>query len=243
MHRAHRLQFYRRLQPVQALSFDLDDTLYDNPPVLKRAEQRLVDWLQQAISAPLAGDRDFWRLHKNQVASSQPELMQCSTQWRLAALTSGALGLGLASNEAQQLAQQAMERFLVWRSDIQVPAENLALLEALAQRYPLAVITNGNADVSRFMPQIPFACVLNAGPDGPQKPAPDLFHRCCQQLGLAPSQLLHIGDHPDTDVAGALSAGCQAVWLNPRPDGRPRPAGARLPTAAVDSLQALRQLL
>ena len=36
------MQFYRRWQPVAAISFDLDDTLYDNGPAIARAEQWML---------------------------------------------------------------------------------------------------------------------------------------------------------------------------------------------------------
>lgn len=35
--------------------------------------------------------------------------------------------------------------------------------------------------------------------------------------GLAPQQVLHVGDDAALDVLGALSAGMQAVWLNRGP--------------------------
>ena len=36
------MHFYRRWQPVAAISFDLDDTLYDNGPAIVRAEQWML---------------------------------------------------------------------------------------------------------------------------------------------------------------------------------------------------------
>ncbi len=39
------MKFYRRWQPVSALTFDLDDTLYDNRVVIVRAENLLLEWL------------------------------------------------------------------------------------------------------------------------------------------------------------------------------------------------------
>ncbi|GAA4878668.1 HAD-IA family hydrolase [Ferrimonas pelagia] len=237
------MRFYRRLQPIAALSFDLDDTLYDNPPVLRRAEQRLVEWLSVEVQQHAAGQIGFWREHKRGVLLQRPQLSGCSTQWRRYTLRSGLAVLGYRAAEAEAVAERALSEFLRWRSEIVVPEATLQLLADLAQRYPLAAISNGNADVGRFMAQIPFACVLQAGRDGPMKPAPDLFHRCCDTLAIAPSQLLHVGDHPDTDVAGALNAGCQAVWLDPRPDGRPRAPGTRLPTVQIADLQSLRELI
>ncbi|GAA5187044.1 HAD-IA family hydrolase [Ferrimonas gelatinilytica] len=237
------MPFYRRLQPVRALSFDLDDTLYDNLPVLRRAEQRLGDFLAKAHPTLATVTAEHWQQHKQSVLMERPQLRHCSTEWRRHALSSGLAALGWDEGRAAALADEALEHFLHWRSEIRVPAATLVLLRDLAKRYPLAVISNGNADVARFMTEIPFAAVLRAGPDGPQKPAPDLFWRCCEQLAITPSQLLHVGDHPETDVAGAVAAGCQAIWLNPRPDGRPRPPGTSLPTATIASLEALRLML
>ena len=35
------MQFYRSFRSPKALTFDLDDTLYDNHPVILRAEQAM----------------------------------------------------------------------------------------------------------------------------------------------------------------------------------------------------------
>lgn len=48
---------------------------------------------------------------------------------------------------------------------------------------------------------------------GHLKPSPEPFRRVLQDLGLPPQSLLHIGDRPDTDGAGANSAGCSVLLL------------------------------
>ncbi|HEY5921861.1 MAG TPA: HAD hydrolase-like protein [Kofleriaceae bacterium] len=45
------------------------------------------------------------------------------------------------------------------------------------------------------------------------KPEPHLFVRAAQLLGIAPGQLVMIGDQLETDVAGARAAGCDAALL------------------------------
>ncbi|HEY0249958.1 MAG TPA: HAD hydrolase-like protein [Kofleriaceae bacterium] len=45
------------------------------------------------------------------------------------------------------------------------------------------------------------------------KPEPLLFTTAAKQLGLAPSDLVMIGDQLETDIAGARAAGCKAALL------------------------------
>lgn len=72
-----------------------------------------------------------------------------------------------------------------------------------------------------------------SGDVGVAKPAPEIFRAGAAGLGLAPEQVVYVGDRWTTDVLGALSAGLAAVWVN-RP-GLPRPVDAAdqlLPTSS-----------
>ena len=42
------MEFFRRLSGIRAISFDLDDTLYDNRPVIEHAEQWMVAHMRDA---------------------------------------------------------------------------------------------------------------------------------------------------------------------------------------------------
>lgn len=63
-----------------------------------------------------------------------------------------------------------------------------------------------------------------SGDVGVAKPAPEIFRAGAAGLGLAPEQVVYVGDRWTTDILGALSAGLAAVWVN-RP-GLPRPMDA-----------------
>jgi len=41
------MKYYRPLKPFKAISFDLDDTLYDNQPIIKKAEDEILAYLNQ----------------------------------------------------------------------------------------------------------------------------------------------------------------------------------------------------
>ncbi|MDE0626039.1 MAG: HAD family hydrolase [Bryobacterales bacterium] len=45
------------------------------------------------------------------------------------------------------------------------------------------------------------------------KPSPEPFRKVLRDLDLPPCELLHVGDRPDTDGAGAAAAGCQVLVL------------------------------
>jgi REG-2-like HAD superfamily hydrolase len=53
--------------------------------------------------------------------------------------------------------------------------------------------------------------VVCSGEVGTEKPDPHIFLAACACLGVHPSEAVHVGDHPDDDVAGARAAGL-AAW-------------------------------
>ncbi len=59
---------------------------------------------------------------------------------------------------------------------------------------------------------------------GSTKPEAAIFQVAAARLGVAPGQVLHVGDDPVKDVRGARAAGLQAFLLQRR--GRVRPPGA-----------------
>ena len=89
-----------------------------------------------------------------------------------------------------------------------------ACLERLTRRYPLASLTNGNADLAQTGLGHLFHATVSAHGHGMLKPDAGLFHVACGKLGCAPDQVVHLGDDPDLDVRGARRAGLQAVWIN-----------------------------
>ncbi|BDY06835.1 HAD-IA family hydrolase [Ferrimonas sp. YFM] len=235
------MKFYRRLCPIEAISFDLDDTLYNNKPVLLAAESRLMAWLGHHFHSK-AADTAWWREQKLQVLLSQPELRHDTTKLRHYTLETGLKILGAPPCEAQELADGAMANFLEWRSQIHLAPEVKRVLMTLAQRRPLVAITNGNASLARFWPDAPFQFSVHAGPDGRMKPDKDLFLSTLERLSIPADALLHIGDHPRADIQGANRVGCQSGWLTPPYGQAARPMGQSLPTFSFSQLEQLLQL-
>ena len=208
------MQFYRQLGPISALTFDLDDTLYDNHPVIVRAEQAMFDWLAQLLPQPTMISRDDWLLLKQRLAAVDPSLRHDVSEWRYEALKIGLMQLGWRLKAAELAARQGLELVLVERNKVDVPAETHRVLALLSAKLPLVGITNGNVDPQKIGLAGYFSAIYQAGRDGLAKPEADLFERAIHHLGLPPQQILHVGDHLHTDVFGAKKQGLQACWYN-----------------------------
>ncbi|MDO6525996.1 HAD-IA family hydrolase [Motilimonas sp. 1_MG-2023] len=206
------MKCYRRLKPFKAISFDLDDTLYDNRPIIIKAEQQSFDYLRQQDPRLARLTKQQWFDYKQQVLALDAALVGDVTAWRLAALQ--AIFVELQVAEPAQMAQQVFEYFLHVRSDFTVPAASLDVLNRLAQVYPVIAITNGNVNLAQIGLDHAFSLVLKAGDGLRAKPYIDMFAYAANHLNIEIADILHVGDHLTTDVLGAKANGAQAIWFN-----------------------------
>ncbi|PAT40960.1 HAD family hydrolase [Vandammella animalimorsus] len=221
---------------IQAISLDLDDTLWPVWPAIEQAEAELLAWMQAHTPAAARrwaepGAARAWRA---QVEAAHPQRAHDLSFLRLQTI---ALAMQAAGEQAApQRAQQAFEVFFAARQRVQPFAEVPQALDWLAARYPLLALSNGNADVLAMPIGRCFAASLPAREAGHAKPDARIFRLGAQRLGLPPQAVLHVGDDPLLDVAGARNAGMQAFWLNREGKSWPAEAGP-LPPQAADLLQ------
>lgn len=235
------MKFYRPLKPFKAISFDLDDTLYDNHPIIKKAEDDFLVYLQQTYSELSELDARQWGLYKNHIAREFPKLVEDVSLWRIEILKRIMTIYGISEYKAIEYAKIAFVEFLRLRSNFCVPAESIVLLEKLAEYYPVIAITNGNVDAKQIGLDDKFQFILKAGGKFKAKPDADLFIEAATRLNIEVSDILHIGDHLISDVFGAQNSGAQAVWLN---ENKQTLNGARLlPTVEITRLDNLYKLL
>ncbi len=206
------MKFYRTFTPFKVISFDLDDTLYDNVPVIYQAEQQCIEFLRNASQIAELGN-EMWFSYKKQIFQQDPIFCENVTEWRIKTIHTVLQKHGKSAVEIEQLCKACIEHFLHWRHKITVPQTSINLLNQLKKRYPLVAITNGNVDPLRI-DLTQFDLILCGGVQGRAKPEADLFQQTAQHFGIKTSEILHVGDNLITDVQGAIQAGCQAVWLN-----------------------------
>ncbi len=232
------MKFYRRLKTFKAISFDLDDTLYDNGPVIQRAEDWMFGHFATNYSELVPHQ---WSELKWQQLKLDPELAHDVSLWRIKALQALFVQKGYSAATALAEAQEVFNQFLSVRSDFEVPQESFDVLAELARFCPVVAITNGNLDADKVGLSDSFRFILKAGDGVKSKPFPDMFDIAAQRLDITTRDILHVGDHLKTDVFGAKFCGAQAVWLN---DGKSHFSKCRsLPDIEIIRLADLLQLV
>jgi len=199
------------LSDIRAIAFDLDNTLWDVEPVLERAEQCLAAWLQEHCPR-LALSREQLRAAREQLARREPHNAHDLSYLRVATLTAHAREHGYD----ERVALDAFEVFLAARNVVEIFPDVAPALSRLRQRYALASLSNGNADLARIGLDHIFNVSLNARQIGAAKPHPRCFERLAGELALDPAAIAYVGDDPQLDVAAARAAGLRTVWMNRR---------------------------
>lgn len=116
-------------------------------------------------------------------------------------------------------------------------ADTFPALDDLSEAgHRLALVSNWSDRLEGLLAQLGllnyFEVLAVSAVVGIDKPDPSIFHHALNSLGVRPEHALHVGDDPLRDVAGALSAGLDAVLL----DRGARPAPG---SHVITSLQEL----
>ena len=196
---------------VRAICFDLDNTLWDIEPVLARAECILADWL--AARYPKIPERysseDFFAM-RQALLLERPDMAHDFTFLRRETLARVAESVGYDRGIAH-------EAFAAWhaaRNQCVPFVEVLPALGKLGQRFRLATLSNGNADLGTIGIAHHFEVTLHAAALGCAKPEPRAYSALAEALTLHPAEILFVGDDPGADVVGPRSVGMQTVWVN-----------------------------
>ncbi|WP_263143952.1 HAD family hydrolase [Pseudomonas sp. RIT-PI-AD] len=225
---------------VRLITFDLDDTLWDNRPVIEGAETAMRDWLNRHAAALGEVPVEYLWTIRSGLLERQPELRHRLSELRRRTLFLALGEVGYAEREAGELAEGAFQAMLDARHRITFFSDTLPTLERLARHYMLGVITNGNADVRRLGLADHFAFALSAEELGIGKPDPHPFREALRHAGVDAPEAVHVGDHPGDDILGAQQAGLRAIWFNPL--GKPWEAAHRA-DAEIRALAELPELL
>jgi putative hydrolase of the HAD superfamily len=199
------------LNTVRAVAFDLDNTLWDIEPVLVRAELRLREWLHE--HCPRIPERlsvADMRVARELLAREEPHNAHDFTYLRLTSLARHARECGYE----EEAAERAFEVFFAARNELELFADVRPALHRLRSRYPLATLSNGNADVGRVGLAEFFVLSLNARQIGVGKPHARCFERLAQDLRVELHDILYVGDDPLLDVEAARAAGLSTAWVN-----------------------------
>ena len=209
----YQVRIYRGLQPIKAMTFDLDDTFYDNGPYIKHAYRVLADYLQTHHPKASALSAHDWAMYRREFVQRDPRLTSDVSALRRLTLKR-ALAHDIKEEPAlNDATDKCYDVFYRARSEFKVANNVLTLLDTLRSRFPLVGITNGNVDAEMIGILPFFVKILHASVERPMKPHRHMFDEASQLVGVAPENILHVGDNLEKDVMGAVNAGFQAAWF------------------------------
>lgn len=211
--------------PIRAITFDYWDTVYAGHVVPERVARRegAIRRLLDAIEHPIPGD--FTALYRAAGAEAdrwwRDEQRGYTTQerirWMLARMDivrpADCVHVGRAVQEVDDALMEFPAALL--------PGAGNALAR-LAARFRLGIVSDTGFASGRAQDRLLerdelrslFAVTVYSMDVGHAKPRPEPFVAALDALGLAPHDVLHVGDSERTDVRGALDAGLRTVRLD-----------------------------
>lgn len=201
---------------IKVISFDLDNTLYDNQPVLQNAEEHMHNYLQQQFTLQkLPVDTQQYLQIKQQIQKQSPIRNENVSLLRQAALKKICQPL----KDSTKVANQAFAIFIQQRNKIVIIPAIEKLLKQLSQQYILVSITNGNFDISQSNIATFFNAHYSPCKGFRAKPHPQMLQQVINDYSIQAAELLHVGDCLQSDAQAAKNAQVNFVHFSPFADG------------------------
>lgn len=217
---------------VEAVLFDLDDTVWEYRRT--KADLLAVAFERVGVEPCFAPDdyRATMRRHLDDVDEVAELRRRCFGDLVSEAGHDRSLGAELAAAYTDERDYR----------DVRLLPGARETLDALAETYRLAAVTNGarvaqEAKFDELDLDDAFECVVYAGEDALAKPDPEPFAVALDELGVPPERAVHVGNSLTNDVVGARRAGIRSVWVPREESGVD---GDRRPDFRVDDIGDLR---
>lgn len=234
------------LQKIRVITFDVFGTLVAPNPSIGHVYARcLKRHLPEAGTRELPADLNarFPAAWKQVLAATTEPVSEKSAKvfWeKVVAATLGEACPRSCFGTVFEEAWRAFGRGENWRV---LPGTRRALEALRFLDYRMAAFTNADARMRTVLSDLQldgyFERVFTSTELGLAKPDAAAFLRVAEQMGVAPADLLHVGDSLRDDVEGARGAGCRAAWL--APEAHFKPAGAVVVKSLPELVEMLRQ--
>ena len=239
---------------VQAVYFDVDDTLYDFEASMRYAFEHLHGAFPDVFAEHKvdALEDAYWEFYENVPEARKLELINTDpdrfrrTMW-LGALTTLGLEGELDALAVKLVDEMQRERPRHWRMAMYPGAADL--LADLKERKTIGVITNGPSPVQRpklealdYLRYFPEHRVFVSGEFGARKPDPSIFLAAAEAAGVPPERCVMIGDAREFDMPAKAVGFRTILFLAARE--RPDLSGDEFqPDAVVTTYAEIRKLL
>ena len=219
------------LSPFKAVIFDAYGTLLRNDDLVLIPRQIVAD---HALSARI---EDVWRAW-SELYFEATQLVPFRT---LREIETHILPRVLRQFDVGADAAPYVELFFQVTTKIELYPETRQVLNALGPVRSAIVSNADHEHVAAWNFTLPVEFILISECVRAYKPHRLVFERALERLGLAPHEVLHVGDSDVDDVKGAKEAGLRVAWVNR--DGRARRPDVPAPDFEIRDLRELPRLL
>jgi HAD superfamily hydrolase (TIGR01549 family) len=124
--------------------------------------------------------------------------------------------LGIDERDRAAFVEQFLERDTIKR--FALFDDVLTMIEAMGERDLRVGVISNNDEVAERLEELDvhhhFEVVVSPRTFGIGKPAPEIFLRTMEMLGIPPERAIYVGDSYDNDVIGARAAGLMPVLID-----------------------------
>ena len=199
---------------IKLITFDLDDTLWDNGPTIANAEILTRKWIEKRVGRVEWGNFDDFINLREDLIRKDPSIAWDISKLRKEIFKKKINHL-VTSSEAEVIANDAFNIFINKRHEVELYDGVANALKSLSMDYSLGVLTNGNADIYRFEIGKYFDFAISSLEAKDSKPNRSHFDKALQKIdGINFAEMLHIGDHQINDIFGAHALGIEVLWFN-----------------------------
>ncbi len=199
---------------ISAVSFDVDQTLIDTDRVIMRSMESVRDELMRCVPGEQSRSltvEEMWSIRDREEKGYTGDVRDYDEIRRNSFLKM----LDHVGYSGPDLSHQLNESYLKYRyKDIQPYEDVVPALDVLGPRYTLGLLSNGNNYPGYFGLAGRFDFAVFAQDVRIEKPDPRIFRIAAERASCELSQIMHVGDSLETDVAAAQAVGAIGVWLN-----------------------------
>jgi putative hydrolase of the HAD superfamily len=202
---------------IKHVFFDLDHTLWDFEKNSAKAyeacfkKNQLNINLNEFLKAYVPINERYWKLYREEKVTKE-------------ALKYGRLKEAFNQTDfdiSDSLIDKIAEEYLDFLPTFNSLFDGaIAILDYLAPKYQLHIITNGfaeiqtaklsNSGISHYFKEL-----ITSESVGVKKPDPKIFNYALQKAKANPAESMMIGDSLEADVLGAENVGMQAIFFKP----------------------------
>jgi 2-haloalkanoic acid dehalogenase type II len=217
--------------PIKAVIFDAYGTLLRNDDLAVIPRRIVAD---HRLAAPI---NEVWRAW----SELYYEATQVEPFRSLREIEAHILPRVLRRFDVGADAAPYVDLFFQVTTTIELYPETREVLEALGHVRSAIVSNADHEHVAAWSFTLPVEFIVISEAVRAYKPHRRIFAHALERLGLAPQEVLHVGDSDVDDVKGAKEAGLRVAWVNR--DGRPRRPDVPAPDFEIRDLRELLRLL